>query len=1024
MKSAFPRFVAVFLVVVSLALPAFGETAESVVRRFVALAYDGRFDQLPKAPDAQTERFERQIRNVLRVRCVRAEQIAISVVEERAEQATLRADVAITKRDPQGSADWSPVEIVPFRFELVRQGETWLIAAVRNRDDEYAERLLQVNGEERERLLREQAEPFSKGLSRALYVRCLASLNSGDFKTAAAASALARGVAIEAGDRGGEALALGAASYTDRANAVRLSQESLAIAQAAGDPDVLARAWYDRGRNSGQTAAERRAPSTGPDMSECYETARKLAERAEDPTILIRILYSIANIAANQDSDYLNARRTIDEGIAIAREVGDATGEMGFETVLVTVYNYQGDRERALFHLAHATEMAEKLQALSYPTLLVRWGCLLVDEGRYDDARAMFDRAVVRTDTGMTARIKSMPGRHLGSALRGMAAIEAHNGNFAEAECLMQEAAVVDGSSVNTFLYELAPHYASHGNDARALAISLATAGEDGIFAGEEADALVLAGRAYRNMGFADRGLAVALEAIELREDVASRIAGDERQRATAANATSECYELAADLTLSGGDAAAALALLERGRARVLTDTLENGRPGSVAETDDAAREQQAALDRDVARIRTELDRAPSTDNQTLADLTEQLNRARAVRASFADGVSARSERRNAVRRRVDAAEVVALAKRLPPHTKAIEYFIGDHELHIFVLGDNGLTVRTKRVERNVLDERVRVFLEMLANSDLRVETAGRELHSLLIEPIARDIAGADALLIVPDDSLWSVSFAALVDRRGHFLVESKTIFYAPSMMAWSSIADAHKRRKPAPASLLAIANPTLDPAAGKAAASFYRSAALGALPDAEHEVDALRAFYDPRQSLVLERDQATEARTKIALRDASVAHFATHAILDDANPMYSRLMLARDGDAAEDGWLESWEVERLDVNADLVVLSACETARGRVGGGEGVVGLSWSFFLAGASSTVATQWKVASDSTAQFMIAFHRALRAPAKNAALHKAQAVRAAQLQCIRDKRTSHPFHWAPFVLLGDPSVTAKD
>ncbi|HEX7807860.1 MAG TPA: CHAT domain-containing protein, partial [Thermoanaerobaculia bacterium] len=249
------------------------------------------------------------------------------------------------------------------------------------------------------------------------------------------------------------------------------------------------------------------------------------------------------------------------------------------------------------------------------------------------------------------------------------------------------------------------------------------------------------------------------------------------------------------------------------------------------------------------------------------------------------------------------------------------------------------------------------------------------------------------------------------------------TIFYAPSMVAYASIANARKRAKPPHVTLLAIANPTLDEAANKAAASFYRSTNLGPLPDAEHEVDALRTLYDPQQSLVLKRDRATESRTKTALHSATIAHFATHAILDDAHPMYSRLMLARDGQADEDGWLESWEVARLDLDADLVVLSACETARGRVGGGEGVVGLAWSFFLAGASSTVATQWKVASDSTADFMIAFHRSLRASSKNPALHKAQAVRDAQLQCIRDKRTQHPFHWAPFVLLGDPSVRSE-
>jgi CHAT domain-containing protein len=1044
MQSYPSRLAVVCLILLSSALPAFGQSAETVVRRFLALAYDGRFDELPKAPAARTERFERQVRNILRVRCIRTENVAVSNVEQRAEQATLRADVAMAKRDPLGSADWSAVEIVPLRFELVRQGDSWLIAEVRNRDEEHAERVLQVSGEERERLLREEPEHLSKGLARALYARALAHLNAGEFKQAADASAMARQVAVEAGDRGGEALALGAATYTASPKDLeRLSQESLAIAQALGDPDVLARAWYDRGRSIRNPSGGGASTAAADDPLECYRKARRLAERAEDPTILIRVLYTLANGAANGQADALSARRYLDEGLAIAQEVGDLTGEMGLEMVLSSVYFHQDDLERGLFHHTRATELAEKTHSVAYPTLLARWGCLLVDQGRYDEARAMFARVVVRNESGAaTGAMKWMPERHLASALRGMAVIEAHDGHFDEAECLSREAGLHDGHDPEQYLYELAPHYASRGNDAGALAVSLASLGRDGLLEVQRAGALLAAGRAWRNMGDVERGLAAAFEAIDIREALDAKTAGDEQQQTFAASLTSECYELAAELTLSGGEPAEALALLERGRARVLTGILDHGRPGSAAEMAANVREQQAALDGEVARIRTESDRAEAAGQPTSGQ-TERLNRARAVRESFLDGVRARSERREAVRRQIDAAGVAALAARLPPRTVAVEYFIGEHELQIFVLGGvlggKGVAVRMKRVERSVLEERVSVFLERLASSDLRVEAAGRELYSLLVEPIERDIAGAEGLLVVPDDSLWRVSFAALVDRRARFLVESKAIFYAPSLTAWASISDAHRRAKPRPVSLLAIANPTLDPIARKVAASFYRSATLGPLPDAEHEVNALRTLYDPRQSLVLEREQATEARTKTALHDASVVHFATHAILDDANPMYSRLMLARDADAAEDGWLESWEVARLDLSADLVVLSACETARGSVGGGagevglsmsyyrgggEGVVGLASSFFLAGASSTLATQWKVASDSTARFMVAFHRAFRASALNPALHKAQAVREAQLQCIRDKRTSHPFHWAPFVLLGDPSVRTKE
>ena len=129
---------------------------------------------------------------------------------------------------------------------------------------------------------------------------------------------------------------------------------------------------------------------------------------------------------------------------------------------------------------------------------------------------------------------------------------------------------------------------------------------------------------------------------------------------------------------------------------------------------------------------------------------------------------------------------------------------------------------------------------------------------------------------------------------------------------------------------------------------------------------------------------------------------------------MYSALVLAQAGEANEDGLLEAWEIAQLHLNADLVVLSACETAGGRIGAGEGLIGLSWAFFLAGAPTTVASQWSVESRSTAQLMVEFHRQLSLPEKAGT---AEALRRAALKLMRRKDTAHPFYWAGFVVVGD-------
>ena len=109
------------------------------------------------------------------------------------------------------------------------------------------------------------------------------------------------------------------------------------------------------------------------------------------------------------------------------------------------------------------------------------------------------------------------------------------------------------------------------------------------------------------------------------------------------------------------------------------------------------------------------------------------------------------------MRRRIDAADVLAFTSSLPPRTKALQYLVTDRPLHIFVVDANGVTVRANHVERMAVEEKVNAFVEMLANGDLRVESPGRALYSLLIEPIAKEIAFAEALLVIPDDGLWRV---------------------------------------------------------------------------------------------------------------------------------------------------------------------------------------------------------------------------------------------------------------------------
>ena len=139
--------------------------------------------------------------------------------------------------------------------------------------------------------------------------------------------------------------------------------------------------------------------------------------------------------------------------------------------------------------------------------------------------------------------------------------------------------------------------------------------------------------------------------------------------------------------------------------------------------------------------------------------------------------------------------------------------------------------------------------------------------------------------------------------------------------------------------------------------------------------------------------------------------------MLDNRQPLYSHLLLTKTaGDLENDGLLEAREIMNMKLNADLAVLSACETANGRISPGECVIGTSWAFFVAGTRSMLVSQWKVESASTSDLMVNFYHSLGTNRSRSNRNKAEALRAAAMNLMKDERYRHPFYWSGFVLIG--------
>jgi CHAT domain-containing protein len=456
------------------------------------------------------------------------------------------------------------------------------------------------------------------------------------------------------------------------------------------------------------------------------------------------------------------------------------------------------------------------------------------------------------------------------------------------------------------------------------------------------------------------------------------------------------------ELLVDEGKIEEAFLVAEQMKARGLRAELAYGRIDLSTSMTAEEKAKEDALEERIVNKNGEMLHALATGGP-LEAVREEISSARNERDAFVTEM--RSRYPDIERRRLEPNRSIALPAAEQP-LALVEYVVGENRTTVFVIFQGEVHAEQIAISRRDLERAANEVAVLIGERSRRWRGAAESLYRQLFAPVERWTRGARILCIAPDRALWSVPFHALVDAKGQSLVDRHVVFYAHSLTllraAWSS-------KVAAPSRLIAFGNPNVGSAEARVRA-VYRDVSIGPLPDAETEVRSLASFY-PRSSRIYVRDAAREGVFKSDASRYEIVHLAAHALVDPRAPMYSAIVLAGGNDRAEDGLLEAREIADTPLNARLVVLSACDTARGRVGAGEGVLGLAWAFFAAGSPTTVASQWKAESQSTSRLMVAFHKRLAAGASTAA-----GLRDAQLELRRSPRYSHPFYWAPFVAVG--------
>jgi CHAT domain-containing protein len=469
---------------------------------------------------------------------------------------------------------------------------------------------------------------------------------------------------------------------------------------------------------------------------------------------------------------------------------------------------------------------------------------------------------------------------------------------------------------------------------------------------------------------------------------------------------------------LASGKTEEAFNYSERARSRAFLDVL--GTKVQLANVKSGLLQEEMALQERVAGLKAKL---PSADEPP-GDLRRELREAEKAYDSFLAKVRKQNKEQTSLMT-VEPLTLKEVQELLQPGTTLVEYFVGPVGTRVWIIEKERMQSVRIRLGKQDLAERVKTLRDSIfaLGEKEKVNESSTSLYQELIQPVLPHPSGKE-LIIVPHDVLHYLPFHALRSPDGRYLIEKYPISYLSSA---SLLQFVKEKRKAAGEKVLAFGNPDLgDPEKN--------------LEFAELEAKEVKAAY-PESSVYIGKE-ATEEKSKILSSKHDILHFATHAQLNEDDPLSSAVLLARED--KEDGRLEVWEIFGMDLRANLVVLSGCETGLGKLSTGDELVGLTRAFIYAGTPSVAASLWSVDDSSTAHLMASFYRNLKT------MSKVEALRQAQLGLIRGEgrsdllarrgvggigklgetqkpesasqdpisiSTSHPYFWAPFILVGD-------
>jgi len=728
-------------------------------------------------------------------------------------------------------------------------------------------------------------------------------------------------------------------------------------------------------------------------------------------------------------------RRDWETALKVAHELGDkkvenrASGELGFALFL------EGDmasaRQRVASALMGAMLLGDTGAQIRY---LAAIGHAFVQMGSYDDALGYFDKALKIAAATPDAGYQFVVNEGRLQALRGMGKLDAaeqlaneiidqsraRQKHVKETQALITAGTVANARADQAKAIELfkeAIDLAQKGRFTRLLADaqfyledmyrkkgdlrmaeSLASAAAEATQSSGDLYLLPMRLQALAQLQVSQGKYLEASDTYDRASDILDTMIGNVTSAAgkiglvnSMSAIYAEHFALAADHLK---DNAKAFSVLEHARGRVTTELLMSGRPPDTP--------QEVEIQKQISRLNLDLAKAKSMEQvHEIRDKIFLAEQARWLTPVLGEWNP----------RPWQTIPLERIRESLASSEVVLEYVLAEPHSYCLVITNNSARI-TSLKDRASIESSVLGYLTTL-KTKASSKSQGQELYATLLKNIP-ELVRKKRLIIVPDGWLHLLPFDALVDRSGRYLIFSHTITYASS----ASFLHLVKAAAPRPSQQLFLGvggipyeqNAEL---AKIAALRGYISGRLVNLPASKEEILAAQAVTHSDAHGILTGTNATKSAFEhSALEEHAIIHLAVHGIANEQHPDRAALILLSDASSGDDGILEASEIVHLHTNADLVVLSACDTAVGRLQGEEGIANLSLAFQLAGAKTVVSTFWSIDDMTALYLMKRFYT--RLAAKNTVASALTLAKRDMLRVYGPETV--PYYWAGFKLEG--------